>query len=188
MIGTQQPAISRVEKADYQNWSFNTLRKIVDAEDARVRVSIQPAEDVLKEYETEAVEQPIDKEFVTALTNQLAITNPVAVEQPAHQNLYINPWQANQGTRGVGGFSNALVAPLYAWRTFADTTLKLRNELAARNHENARLKMEIARLKTAFLVRMPGSQDSKLADFEGVDPQLLATASFVGQQPPGRAI
>src|ERR1700730_1876171 len=57
MIGTKQPAISRVEKADYQNWSFNTLWKIADAEDARIRVSIQPAEDVLKEYETEAVDE-----------------------------------------------------------------------------------------------------------------------------------
>jgi transcriptional regulator with XRE-family HTH domain len=65
MIGTQQPAISRVEKADYQNWSFNTLRKIADAEDARVRVTIQPAEDVLKEYEPKAVEQPIKKETWT---------------------------------------------------------------------------------------------------------------------------
>lgn len=62
MIGTQQPAISRVEKADYQNWSFSTLHKIADAQDARIRVSIQPAEDVLKEYETEAAEQPVDKE------------------------------------------------------------------------------------------------------------------------------
>lgn len=65
MIGTQQPAISRVEKADYQNWSFNTLRKIAEAQDARIRVSIQPAEDVLKEYEAEAVEQPTDKKTWT---------------------------------------------------------------------------------------------------------------------------
>jgi transcriptional regulator with XRE-family HTH domain len=59
MIGTQQPAISRVEKADYQNWSFNNLRKIADAEDARIRVLIEPAEDILKEYETEAVGHPL---------------------------------------------------------------------------------------------------------------------------------
>lgn len=51
MIGTRQPAISRVEKADYQNWSFNTLRNIADALDARIRVYIEPSEDVLGEYE-----------------------------------------------------------------------------------------------------------------------------------------
>jgi transcriptional regulator with XRE-family HTH domain len=52
MTGTKQPAISRAEKADYQNWSFNTLRNIADALDARIRVFIEPSEDVLAEYET----------------------------------------------------------------------------------------------------------------------------------------
>jgi predicted XRE-type DNA-binding protein len=30
-LQTQQPAISRVERADYRNWSFNTLRRIAEA-------------------------------------------------------------------------------------------------------------------------------------------------------------
>jgi transcriptional regulator with XRE-family HTH domain len=120
MIGTQQPAISRVEKANYQNWSFNTLRKIADAEDARIRVSIQPTEDVLKEYDTEAVEQPIDKEFVTVITNLMA------AGQPTHQSLYVNSWQTNQGNTGNVGSSNALVAQLYM---FPGPTLELRREL-----------------------------------------------------------
>jgi transcriptional regulator with XRE-family HTH domain len=50
IIGTQQPAISRAEQADYQNWSFATLRGIADALDARLRVLIEPSEDVTKEY------------------------------------------------------------------------------------------------------------------------------------------
>jgi transcriptional regulator with XRE-family HTH domain len=50
IIGTQQPAISRAEQADYQNWSFTTLRGIADALDARIRVLIEPSEDVIKEY------------------------------------------------------------------------------------------------------------------------------------------
>jgi len=50
-IGTKQPAISRVESADYQNWSFSTLRSIADVLDARIRVTIEPAEDILREYE-----------------------------------------------------------------------------------------------------------------------------------------
>lgn len=54
MVGTQQPAISRVEKADYQNWSFNTLRKIAGALDARISVVIAPSEDVLGEYEAQS--------------------------------------------------------------------------------------------------------------------------------------
>jgi transcriptional regulator with XRE-family HTH domain len=52
-LETGQPAISRVERADYRNWSFNTLRRLADAMDARLRVLIEPAEDVLPEYELE---------------------------------------------------------------------------------------------------------------------------------------
>jgi transcriptional regulator with XRE-family HTH domain len=50
LIGTQQPAISRIEKADYQSWSFSILRKIADALDARIRVYIEPSEDIIHEY------------------------------------------------------------------------------------------------------------------------------------------
>jgi transcriptional regulator with XRE-family HTH domain len=48
---THQPAISRAERADYQNWSFSALRVICDALDARIRVIIEPAEDILYEYD-----------------------------------------------------------------------------------------------------------------------------------------
>lgn len=50
MVGTGQPAISRAERADYQNWSFRTLRDIADALDGRIRVTIEASEDVLGEY------------------------------------------------------------------------------------------------------------------------------------------
>lgn len=50
LAGTAQPAISRAERADYHSWSFNTLRSIADALDARIRVIIEPAEDILEEY------------------------------------------------------------------------------------------------------------------------------------------
>jgi transcriptional regulator with XRE-family HTH domain len=49
--GMAQPRISKVERADYENWSFNTLRRLADAMDARLRVIIEPAEDVLFEYQ-----------------------------------------------------------------------------------------------------------------------------------------
>lgn len=49
-LNTKQPAISRVESADYRNWSFNTLRKLADALDARLRVYIEPFEDVVGDY------------------------------------------------------------------------------------------------------------------------------------------
>jgi len=53
-LETGQPAISRVERGDYRNWSFNTLRRLADAMDARLRVIIEPAEDVIGEYEGQA--------------------------------------------------------------------------------------------------------------------------------------
>lgn len=51
--GTHQPLISRVEDADYRSWSFKTLRKLADALDARLRVLIEPWEDVREEYRDE---------------------------------------------------------------------------------------------------------------------------------------
>jgi transcriptional regulator with XRE-family HTH domain len=48
--GTQQPAVSRAEQADYQNWSFNNLRKLTNAMHGRLRVVIDAWEDVLAEY------------------------------------------------------------------------------------------------------------------------------------------
>lgn len=52
----KQSAISRIEQADYSGWSFNTLLRIADALDARLRVSFDLAEDVIDEYrEREAI-------------------------------------------------------------------------------------------------------------------------------------
>lgn len=61
-LETGQPAISRVERADYRNWSFNTLRRLAEAMDARIRVYIEPSEDVLPEYEAEEIEYRDDIE------------------------------------------------------------------------------------------------------------------------------
>ena len=63
LAGTGQPAISRAERANYRNWSFNTLRRLAEAMDARIRVIIEPAEDVLGEYETEVelIQSPLTR-------------------------------------------------------------------------------------------------------------------------------
>jgi transcriptional regulator with XRE-family HTH domain len=67
LVGTHQPAISRAEKADYHSWSFNTLRGIADALDARLRVNIEPSEDVLHEYESQKVgEEILNGDAITA--------------------------------------------------------------------------------------------------------------------------
>src|SRR5689334_5612016 len=57
-LETGQPAISRVERADYGNWSFNMLRKLAGLYDARIRVYIEASEDVIGEYFDEEEEAP----------------------------------------------------------------------------------------------------------------------------------
>jgi DNA-binding XRE family transcriptional regulator len=49
-VGTKQSAISRVEKAEYKNWNLKTLRSIADALDARLRITMEPFEEVLRKY------------------------------------------------------------------------------------------------------------------------------------------
>jgi transcriptional regulator with XRE-family HTH domain len=73
-VGTKQPAISRVEQADYQNWNLNTLRSIADALDARIRVLIQPYEEVVREYE--APSESIVWEPPNALSTEVSPTLP----------------------------------------------------------------------------------------------------------------
>jgi transcriptional regulator with XRE-family HTH domain len=52
LSGMKQSAISRIEQASYCSWNFQTLLKIADALDLRVRVIFERAEDVIREYET----------------------------------------------------------------------------------------------------------------------------------------
>src|ERR1700674_4323559 len=51
LSGMKQSAISRIEQASYSKWNFNTLLRIAKALDLRVRVQIDFAEDVIREYE-----------------------------------------------------------------------------------------------------------------------------------------
>lgn len=49
--GMKQSAISRIEQSSYARWNFQTLLKIAEALDLRVRFGIEYAEDVIAEYE-----------------------------------------------------------------------------------------------------------------------------------------
>lgn len=53
----KQSAVSRIEQADYSRWSFNTILRIADSLDARVRVLFEPADQVIAEYERREVER-----------------------------------------------------------------------------------------------------------------------------------
>ena len=54
--GMKQSAVSRLEQADYSRWGFPTLLRIAKALDARVKVILEPAEDVIRQYENDEKE------------------------------------------------------------------------------------------------------------------------------------
>ena len=51
LAGMKQSAVSRIEQADYSGWTFKTLLKVAETLDARLRITFEPMEDVIREYE-----------------------------------------------------------------------------------------------------------------------------------------
>jgi transcriptional regulator with XRE-family HTH domain len=52
---TGQSAISRIEKADYDGWTFKTLIGIAEVLRARLRITFEPIEDVVGGYRTSTI-------------------------------------------------------------------------------------------------------------------------------------
>ncbi len=48
--GMKQSAISRVEQAEYSAWTFKTLFRVANTLDARLKITLEPMEEVIKEY------------------------------------------------------------------------------------------------------------------------------------------
>src|ERR1700738_4665616 len=89
LVDTKQPAISRVEQADYQSWNFSTLRNIVGALDGRIRVTIEASEDVLPEYE-KRVESDEAKESVESMGAVAGVVPNLFAFANAHQTNWQN--------------------------------------------------------------------------------------------------
>jgi transcriptional regulator with XRE-family HTH domain len=90
LAGTAQPAISRAERADYQSWSFKTLRSIADALDARIRVIIEPAEDVLHEYDHTPVVNDEEVERIEPVGAAAKAAALAVVQQRELQETFTN--------------------------------------------------------------------------------------------------
>jgi transcriptional regulator with XRE-family HTH domain len=58
LSGMKQSAISRMEQASYSHWNFQSLLRLADAMDLRVKVVLDYAEDVIREYERREFEVP----------------------------------------------------------------------------------------------------------------------------------
>jgi|SRR6516164_7614287 transcriptional regulator with XRE-family HTH domain len=82
----KQSAISRIEQASYSRWNFNTLWRIADALDVRVRITIDDAADAIQEYEK--LEQPVQK-FVVQGNQHLGNPGSPPLQNPALQVLVI---------------------------------------------------------------------------------------------------
>jgi len=60
----KQSAVSRLEQANYSRWTFTTLQRVAESLDARVRVILQPADEVIAEYERQdAQEEELARNF-----------------------------------------------------------------------------------------------------------------------------
>jgi transcriptional regulator with XRE-family HTH domain len=76
---TGQSAISRIEKADYDGWTFKTLIAIAEGLRARLRITFEPIEDVVSGYRGHPSAEANDGFFVgngTGTTTQTVETEP----------------------------------------------------------------------------------------------------------------
>jgi transcriptional regulator with XRE-family HTH domain len=152
LTDTKQPAISRVEQADYQNWSFSTLRKIVEALDARIRVVIEASEDVLSEYESH-----VESDYTPAAAIEFEDAS-----QAASPNLMVNKY-ANSWSQ----YAQALAMAGHIFPPQGGAYLNV--QLAEKDAEIARLRAENKALKS--LATMPSPQEDRLASQFNALPQ-----------------
>jgi transcriptional regulator with XRE-family HTH domain len=60
--GMLQSAISRIEQADYGNWSLKTLFRVADVLDARLRIEFDPIEEVIAQYKKKEAESQVQEQ------------------------------------------------------------------------------------------------------------------------------
>jgi len=96
--GMQQSAISRIENADYQGWSFKTLFRVADKLDVRLRIIFEPAEDVQRRFEiaqADADELLID---TPTSTGQQALSAIESEDETRH--LKVQAWLEAENSAG----------------------------------------------------------------------------------------
>ncbi|MGH7204682.1 MAG: helix-turn-helix domain-containing protein [Nitrospiraceae bacterium] len=65
LCSMKQSAVSRIEQSEYSAWNFKTLLRVAEALDARLRVTLEPMENVVREY------QDREKNVVTTEISQV---------------------------------------------------------------------------------------------------------------------
>src|SRR5581483_10651773 len=148
LLGTQQPAISRIEKADYQSWSFSVLRKIASVLDARIRVFIEPSEDVLAEYDEDTTDEEIPAEehlgqfapgWINVDPSQLSIVaGYVNYPSPINGSSFLSDYLNATQTGGVSS------SPPPMPRAITAAADKKDEKIAEQNAEIERLRARLA--------------------------------------------
>jgi hypothetical protein len=182
ILNKSQTIVWRLEDPNYSGWSLRTLFQVAQKLNVAVIARFVDFQTFLR-FTDDTSESALNPDsYDEAIVDRFALDKAATWKRPAHQNLYINLWQANQGVsamgyrhpprpQGVISYPNALAAPLYAGQTFPDTTSQL-----------------LCYEPDSLLTRVSRSQDSEwIENLGGVDPRRLAAHGFVGQQPPGRA-
>lgn len=205
LIGTAQTGISRLEKSSYQSWSFSMLRRIADALDARIRVRIEPAEDVLREYESiqenkttegilpEEVVYTGIEDYSAVVDDNLSLAVDAGLVDPAWLNVGISGGQMLlSGSGGIydANSRNAFTVTLPArptilnWVTRSPWAIRLPNlvrRLLAKidrlEAENEKLKKRLADIEV--FSKDASFLDSMAAVITGDESQQTGKATIV---------
>jgi hypothetical protein len=128
---------------------LNTLRAIADALNARVRVLIEPLEDVLKEYDSDATDATTDgrsaERDIETTSNAFQDWFRTAVRISEFQTISW-PWDP-VGHNSLAGINRLAQSSVSVSPTNAETKLL--------SQENDRLRAENERLKEALLINQP---------------------------------
>lgn len=149
-IGTKQPAISRAERADYENWNLATLRNIADALDARLLVTIEPSEDILPEYNKAAADQAaLPSPGSTSFPSQVIFWHDFLSSASGAQSIAsVSAFSVGQTFLPVNIASSDCFYPFaYTPTPVAAIPVGRQTQVPSEQAESARLKLEIAELR-----------------------------------------
>lgn len=82
-VSTHQSAISRLEKAEYESWNYQTLLSVAEALKARLRIHLEPIEDVIEQYENHS---HLDAEELIDTTESVS-AQPFSLLEKSQENF-----------------------------------------------------------------------------------------------------